>query len=194
MEVGQNPGDLYRNLDIGSPDVILNKPDTFIPFVIPEDLTSIEYSELSDNLQGDSHLTKHQTKPRPIVFQHIGNSLNCETIQREDSGISGSPRTTPEPSPLEILSPNTLSNDVNFDSSITSQQGFEVVSNLGQGKQDNIERAFHNTGTILKNKTSEADTEQSKVEEADANRNSVWPSKLGENFESPSEYYADLNR
>ena len=191
MEVGQNPGDFYRSLDIGSTDAILNKSESFMPFAVTKDSTSVDYPEPTSDLLKESTFTT--SKQKPLVFCQDPKTLEFVPIQREDSGISDSPRTTPDPVEQEILSLTNFSKDFTFESCISSPELLDDVSNKDIVIVENIEQNsdFQNKEISDKSKESGASQEQLKVVEADANRNSVWPSKLGENFEGPAQYYVD---
>ena len=99
----------------------------------------------------------------------------------DDSGLSDSPRTTPEPVEPEILSLTNFAKYFTFESRISSPESLDVVSNSDKVTNENSEHdsEFH----ILK--FGEKSEEQLKVAEADTNQNS----KLGQNFEGPVEYY-----
>ena len=171
MEVGQNPGDFYRNLDIGSPDALLNKSESFMPFAVINDKDSVEYN--TEPIHKDPHATAEKGKRRPLAFRQDTQTLEFLPIQEDDSGISDSPRTTPEPVEPESLSLADFTTDFTFESRSSSP---EILS------KDNkvINEKSEQSSELNRNELNEL-----KVTEADPTTNS----KIGQNFEGPTEHY-----
>ena len=93
MELGQNNADFYQNIETGNLSSLTNKSENFMLTPAPKE------SKCSEQTNPYQPQNTPQEKRRPIVFRQ-----DPRTLEFVPSGISESPRSTPEPVEPEILS------------------------------------------------------------------------------------------
>ena len=118
MEVqGQNPSDFYRSIEISNSDALLNKAEHLMPFAISQESGSGEKTE-------EKHPPNTNQKKRPpIVFRQNPKTLEfVQQSQEDDSGISDSPRTTPEPAQPEALLLGDFDKEFRFENNLANTE------------------------------------------------------------------------
>ena len=106
MEVGHKPGEFHQNIDIGQGVTFLEQSNSLMTF-------SPSVDRIDKQIASSLNDVKEKKKNQIFIISDDKEALELSSNQENDSGISDSPRTPPEPLQQDTFNLADFSSNLN---------------------------------------------------------------------------------